>query len=191
MTDQRHTLALIGLRCSGKSSVGARLAQRLALPFTDLDERVREFASNVEATEFHHTGEVLAMIGASRFRALEGLALAMALDRRVPFVLATGGGVVELAENRARLTNSCLVVWLDAPLDVLKARLRADPALRPPVLGRDPVEELAALHARRAAWYEEVAHLRVDSGHDDPDTIAAALADRAEVRAWLASAAVA
>lgn len=189
MSPSRHTLALIGLRCSGKSSVGARLAARLALPFTDLDERVREFASNVEATEFHHTGEVLAMIGASRFRALEALALAMALDRKVPFVLATGGGVVELAENRARLSSSCLVVWLDAPLDVLTARLRADPALRPPVLGRDPVEELAALHARRAAWYAEVAQLRVDSGHDDPETIAARLADDARVRDWLSAAA--
>ncbi|MCK6445072.1 MAG: shikimate kinase [Planctomycetes bacterium] len=189
MSSSRHTLALIGLRCSGKSSVGARLAARLALPFTDLDERVREFASNVEATEFHHTGEVLAMIGASRFRALEALALAMALDRKVPFVLATGGGVVELAENRARLASSCLVVWLDAPLDVLTARLRADPALRPPVLGRDPVEELAALHARRAAWYAEVAHLRVDSGRDEPEVIAARLAEDPRVRDWLAAAA--
>jgi shikimate kinase len=188
MTAPRNTLALIGLRCSGKSSVGALLAERLALSFIDLDERVREFASNVEATEFHHTGEVLAMIGASRFRALESLALAMALDRTSPFVLATGGGVVELAENRSRLAKSCLVVWLDAPLDVLTQRLRADPALRPPVLGRDPVEELAALHARRAAWYAEVAQVRVDSGHDTPDAIAANLAAHPSVREWFGAA---
>ncbi|MCC6409629.1 MAG: shikimate kinase [Planctomycetes bacterium] len=191
MSTPRQTLALIGLRCSGKSSVGERLAKTLGLPFTDLDERVREFASNVEATEFHHTGEVLAMIGASRFRALESLALAMALDRKVPFVLATGGGVVELAENRSRLASSSLVIWLDAPLDVLSARLRADPALRPPVLGRDPVEELAALHARRAAWYAEVANLRIDSGADSPDVIAARLSEHPRVKEWLLAASAA
>ncbi|MBI5433133.1 MAG: shikimate kinase [Planctomycetes bacterium] len=191
MSTPRHTLALIGLRCSGKSSVGERLAKTLGLPFTDLDERVREFASNVEATEFHHTGEVLAMIGASRFRALESLALAMALDRKVPFVLATGGGVVELAENRSRLTSASLVIWLDAPLDVLSARLRADPALRPPVLGRDPVEELAALHARRAAWYAEVSNLRIDSGSDSPDVIAARLSEHPRVKEWLMAASAA
>ncbi|MCE9593399.1 MAG: shikimate kinase [Planctomycetes bacterium] len=188
MSTPRRTLALVGLRCSGKSSVGARLAALLGVAFVDLDERVRAFASQLDGREYRHAGDVLAASGVARFRELEALALTLALERGAPSVLATGGGVVERADNRSRLTASCFVVRLDAPLEVLAARLAADPTPRPALVGGDPLAELAELRARRAAWYAEVAHLALDTGRDSIEVIASRLAAQPDVRTWTTNA---
>jgi shikimate kinase len=61
---------------------------------------------------------------------------------------------------------------------VLAARLRADPAPRPPLLGADAAEELAALLERRAPLYAEVAALWIDCGERTVAEIVAELRAR-------------
>jgi shikimate kinase len=144
---------LIGLSGAGKSSVGRALATRLGWPLRDTDAIVARDAGRSVPQVFAEEGE-------ARFRDLEVAALDQALAE-APCVVATGGGIVLRAENRALLRRSAFVVWLDAPTDALVARLRAHDQARPLLAGDDPLARLAALRAVRAPLYGEVADLRV------------------------------
>ncbi len=167
--EKTRPVALVGLRCSGKTSVGRRLAELRGWPFVDLDDRT---AARGGATS---AGELFAAVGVEAFRRLEAEALDEVLDGGVPCILATGGGVVETARCRARLAAETTVVWLTADPVVLGRRLRADPTLRPSLTGADPADELAALLQRRAPLFREVATWELASGERDVEEIAADL----------------
>lgn len=150
-------IALVGLRGSGKSSVGALLALQLRRSFVDLDRELeRAWAREHERLS---AGEVLAREGEPVFRALESRVLFEALAAPEPLVIACGGGVVTGEENRRRLRAEAWVIWLQAPVDELARRLRGDTTFRPPLSGAGTIEELGALGEQRRVWYEEVAHL--------------------------------
>jgi shikimate kinase len=153
-------LALVGLRCSGKSRLGRRWAERTHSRFADLDDLLLELTDEKHGS----AGELLAAIGELEFRKLESRALEEFLGRDIAAVLATGGGAILTAANRKALRERCLIVWLDAPHDVLADRLRADSTARPSLTGGDPAEELEQLARERTPLYRELADLRLDAG---------------------------
>ncbi len=156
-------LALLGPRCVGKTTLGAALAERLGARFVDLDEALARREGRPDA------GSLLREVGEPRFREAERAALQEVLERARSAeaadgatVLATGGGVVEDPASRALLAG-CACLWLEAPIEVLQARLRAAGAeSRPALGGGDPAAELPDLARRRAAWYADLAHARLD-----------------------------
>lgn len=139
-------MALLGLRGSGKSTVGRALAARLERPFVDLDEEV----ARLGGAPGERAGELLARIGEARFRDLEEAALEEALARTDAPVLATGGGVVEREANRRRLAGTARCIWLRARPEALLERIAGDPTPRPALTGLAPLEELRQLEARRS-----------------------------------------
>jgi shikimate kinase len=151
-----RSIALIGLSGAGKSALGRALAARLGRPLLDTDVLVAQAAGCDVAQIFAEYGE-------ARFRELEAAALRAALQS-APAVVATGGGVVLRAENRALLRERAFVAWLDAPTAALVARLRAHEEARPLLQGDDPAARLEALREQRAALYAEVAdtHIATD-----------------------------
>ena len=179
-----RALALVGLRCSGKTSVGRELARLLGRRFVDLDDellnawrRSPERRTALAPASPAHAGELLVLLGEPAFRALESRTLRSVLSGEEPIVLATGGGVAELAENRAELGRRAFVVWMRVDLPVLQARLAADPVFRPALLGADPAGELPELARRRASFYGEVADLALDCGQESPEHLAGRLAE--------------
>jgi shikimate kinase len=154
-------LSLIGLRCSGKTSVGRALAPLAGASFCDLDEDLLAQAQPGERAG--SAGELLARIGESSFRTLEAAALEQVLQRPGPLVVATGGGSVCLPGNRELLRERTFCVWLDAPVPVLADRLRKDVAFRPPLLRGDSAAELEELSRLREALYAETAAARIDA----------------------------
>jgi shikimate kinase len=154
-----RTIALIGLRASGKSSVGRALASRLGRGFVDLDDEI------VRAASPHGSiGAAFVALGEAAFRDLEARTLERVLAQNEAIVLATGGGVVERAANRMLLEHRALVVWLQVDVPELQRRLRADPTPRPPLLGSDAVKEVPLIAARREPFYGLVAHLEIEAG---------------------------
>jgi shikimate kinase len=146
-------VVLVGLPGVGKTTVGEALALELAVAFVDLDDAVSSRCGEPPASLLRSRGE-------AAFRALETDALGSVLARDEGFVLATGGGTVESEAARALLNAEPLVVQLVAPTPSLLERLGG--ADRP--LLEDPSgESLAALGARRGAWYAEVADATVDA----------------------------
>lgn len=170
-------LFLAGLPGAGKSTVGRALAARLDRPFFDLDAVVAARAGASIAAIFAAEGE-------AGFRAHEAAAVAALVDGpagrdgdgRQP-VVALGGGTLVDAANRAALAAAGLVVVLDAPLDVLAARLTAAPGERP-LLGDGAASiwpRLARLHARRRSIHGALPWHVATAGRD-VDAVAAAVA---------------
>ena len=155
----RKHLVLIGLRGSGKSTLGRALAATLGAPFTDLDERT---AARLDAPT---AGEAFRRFGEQAFRIAEAEVLGKALAE-TPHVLALGGGTPTAPGAadliaRARREGRAFVVFLDPPLDVLATRLRTETGDRPSLTGRGVVEEIEEIAAIRRPLYAALADLVV------------------------------
>jgi len=173
-----QVLALLGLRCSGKSTLGRALAARLGRPFVDLDEELLGTAGRA-GLEGRSAGELLERHGEARFRELEAEALRQVLERG-PLVLATGGGVVERPDNRAWLARKARCILLDVPLDVLLARRAADPRARPLLGAADPAAEYAHLWQRREPLYRALAAAVLSCGEAPVEALVARLVELSE-----------
>src|ERR1700722_3897255 len=89
-----RSVVLIGMMGAGKSSIGRRLAARLAIPFVDADVEIEEAAGMSIA-------DISAANGEPYFRAGETRVIARLLDHG-PQVLATGGGAFMNEQTRAK-----------------------------------------------------------------------------------------
>lgn len=161
-----RNLVLIGLMGTGKSTVGRLLAQALGRQFVDTDVALAAEAGM-------SIPEIFAREGEDGFRRRETEAVRAAMARE-GLVVATGGGAPLRPENRAQLRRG-LVVWLQAPAEVLLARALADGggATRPLLQGDAPLARLQALAEQRDPAYAEVSHLQVATSGRTPEQVVA------------------
>lgn len=99
--------------------------------------------------------------GESHFRALETKVL-QSLVGRIGLIVATGGGIVTMEENRKILPEIGPVVWLDASPEQLYQRIKH--SKRPLLQTEDPRRTVEELYRSREALYGETASVRIDSG---------------------------
>jgi shikimate kinase len=150
------SIVLIGAPGSGKTTVGAMLAERLGVTFNDADAIIVERAGKSIAEIFTDDGE-------AAFRALEEQVTAELLE--LPGVLSLGGGAVLSSTTRAAL-GSHRVVWLRIGLSQSVKRVGLDTA-RPLLLGNVRGQLLKLLN-ERAPLYAEVATEVVDTDDTTP-----------------------
>jgi XRE family aerobic/anaerobic benzoate catabolism transcriptional regulator len=150
-----QVIALLGLRGAGKSTVGKRLADRLGLPFVELDELVEKAAGLSLAGIFSLHGEAY-------YRRLAREVLARFLEEGAPAVLATGGSVVADREAFRLLQKSCRTVWLQATPEDHWERVLRQGDVRPSAASPHAQEELRALLKAREPLYAQ-AELSVDT----------------------------
>ena len=176
-----RSIVLVGMMGAGKSSVGRRLAARLAIPFVDADSEIEKAAGMSIADIFARHGE-------ADFRGGEARVIARLLEGG-PQVLATGGGAFMNANTREAIRTKGVSIWLKADLDVLIGRLSKRRSDRPLLQTGDPEQTLRALLAEREPTYAE-ADLTVHSREVAHDAIVAdimtALAARLKEAAPLA-----
>jgi shikimate kinase len=149
-------IVLIGAPGSGKSTVGALLAERLRVTFHDADAVIGERAGKSIAEIFTDDGEAV-------FRDLEEQIAAELVA--LPGVLSLGGGAVLSAATRVALRGH-RVVWLRVGLTQSVKRIGLDTA-RPLLLGNVRGRLLKLLN-ERAALYSEVATEVVDTDDTTP-----------------------
>jgi shikimate kinase len=144
----RANVALTGFMGAGKTACGRLAAERWRAAFIDLDERIEE-------REGATVEEIFASRGESAFRELERRTVLDAC-RGEGSVIACGGGVVLLPENRAVLRRRCLVIWLQVSADTVLKRLQA-PELspRPLLSGADAAETVRRLLTEREPLYRQ------------------------------------
>lgn len=106
---------LVGFMAVGKTTVGTALAQRLRVPFYDLD-------ALIEASERRTIKEIFATDGEPYFRQREREVLRSTrfLDDAV---IATGGGTFTFDENLIFIKSEGLSIHLAVSFDTLRARL--------------------------------------------------------------------
>jgi shikimate kinase len=162
------SIALIGYRGTGKTTVAQRLAMQLGWDWVDADVEVELRAGKSIAAIFADDGE-------PAFRDLEAAVVAE-LCQRTETVIALGGGAVLRKENQLAIKESGrAVVWLQASVDAIERRIAADPATaaRRPNLTNSPGRtEIERLLAERTPTYRACATLEVDTDDKAPAEIA-------------------
>lgn len=141
-----HTIVLVGIMGSGKTSVGKRLASILGAKFHDSDHEIEEAAGMKVAEIFERFGE-------DYFRDGERRVIARLLDAP-PCVLATGGGAFVSEENRRIIAKSGTSIWLKAELETLWDRVK-DRSTRPLLQQPNPKQVLKNLMEKRHTAYQE------------------------------------
>jgi len=154
---------LVGMMGAGKTTIGRHLARRLQKRFVDCDHEI-------EARTGVRIPLIFEIEGESGFRRREYHVL-QELATEEGLVLATGGGVVLDPENRKRLTDTGLVVYLYAPPEELYARTQHD-RNRPLLRVADPLGKLRELYATRDPLYRAVADIIFEGGRRTPLAVA-------------------
>lgn len=165
-------LVLMGLRGSGKSTVGLRLAESMSRPFIDLDNETARAMGHPTA------GEAFRTAGEGSFRLVEAASLARVAGSRRQ-VIALGGGT-PTARGAADFLQLCRaagtswLVYLHAPVVALRERLAAtDLSSRPALLGADPLFEIEQVYAMRDGLYRTLADVVVEAGSRTSEQVAA------------------
>jgi shikimate kinase len=138
-----RSVVLVGMPGCGKSAIGRRLAQRLAVPFVDADDEIEAAAGKAITDIFKDHGEPY-------FREGERKVIARILNAG-PQVLATGGGAFMNAETRHNIRSTAVSVWLKAELPLLLRRVVK--RNNRPLLERDPEGVMRSLVETRYPIY--------------------------------------
>jgi shikimate kinase len=154
-------LAVIGFMGSGKSTVGALLAARLALPLVEMDFEIVRLSGRSSVREiFERDGE-------AAFRRMER-EVAKSLAGRSDVVISTGGGAVSDADAmRALKDNGGVIVYLETSFDTVLERVGS--GSERPLLAN--VESARELHAQREPRYRAAADLSIETDGRTPDEI--------------------
>jgi shikimate kinase len=156
-------VSLIGMPGSGKSTIGRQLAKRLQVNFHDSDQVIEARLGCSIRQYFERQGE-------EAFRDIEQTVLDE-LTHQASGILATGGGAVLRAANRAHLRERGKVVYLKSMPEELFRRLRHDQN-RPLLQVADPMARLDELFAQRDPLYRETAHYVFETGRPSVATLA-------------------
>ncbi len=151
LLDAKRNIFLVGPMGAGKSTIGKQVAEELKLPFFDTDRMIEDRAGAEIAWIFDLEGE-------KGFRVREHKILDE-LSQKNGIVLATGGGVVAMSENRKILVSRGTVIYLHTSIEQQVERTRDDkrrPLLQDKGQLRETIEDLAQ-HTENL--YEEIADL--------------------------------
>lgn len=167
-------LILIGYRCTGKTTVGQLLSEKLGWPLVDTDALVQQRAArSIDA--------IVADGGWEAFRDAETAVVrdVAAADRQV---LSAGGGAVLREENRRALKDSGKVVLLRADAETIWGRMQADAktaAERPDLTDTGGLDEIRRLMDERREVYRATADLAISTDRYGPAEVAG------RILAWL------
>jgi len=150
-------LILTGLRATGKTSLGRRLAQALGRPFLDTDQLLEQQIGEP-------ISQYVERLGWDAFRNLEHLVICQ-VARQHEVVISTGGGALTYARNVEVLKPAGLIILLAADPVTLARRLERS-YVRPPLTDQPSLEaEMSALWAAREPLYRNACDVvfRVDA----------------------------
>lgn len=162
VNDVQQNIFLVGLMGSGKTTVGRALAKALHLRFVDSD-------LEIEARTGASIPLIFEIEGEPGFRQREADMIAE-LTAQSGIVLATGGGAVLNERSRKLLHERGTVVYLRASINSILQRTGHD-RNRPLLQTSNPRQKLEELSAQREPLYREVAHLTIDTGRPNVQSL--------------------
>jgi shikimate kinase len=159
-------IVLIGMRGSGKTTVGKILAQKLGRELIEMDELItRKMGFSIP--------EIVERYGWSKFRDIEE-EITTEVAKLDNIINASGGGVVTREKNIIKLKKSGVLVWLQASVDTLLERIGED-SQRPLLAGRTQREDVEITLAERESLYQKAADLSINTENKTPEEVAEAI----------------
>lgn len=149
---------LTGYRCTGKTSLGKKLAESMGIHFIDAD---------VYLTDKYNTtiSDMVSSHGWDYFREKEGTIL-KEISSLENHVIATGGGVILRKENVTLMKETGIVIWLRATPETIKKRIVQDETTedsRPSLTSRGLLDEIEETLNQRSPIYEESMNFAIDT----------------------------
>ncbi len=167
---QGLSIFLIGMMGTGKTTTGEILAKELKYHFLDTDTLIEKVTKMTVA-------DIFATVGEAGFRDIESQIL-QEVCSYTKTVVATGGGIILKKMNWSYLKQG-LIIWLDAPVDILVDRLKNDAEStlrersRPLLTNTDLKTKLTNLeNARRSLYAEADLHIEIEK-EQSPSELAA------------------
>ena len=151
-------IILIGYRCTGKSSVGRKVAEKLELPFYDTDQMIADRIGKTIKAWVEEKGW-------ASFRQ-EEKAVIKGIIPLEPGLISLGGGAVMDPEIREILRSMGLIVWLTAEVGTILTRMKSDPNNidnRPPLSDKDWETEVKDLMFQRSPVYRQLADFSLET----------------------------
>lgn len=157
-------IVLIGMRGSGKTTIGKLLQKRLQRDLVEMDDLVVEKAGMT-------IPEMVASHGWEYLRNIES-EMTKKIAQKNNVIISTGGGIVTREENVLHLKKNGKLFWLQAQIDTLVKRIGDDPN-RPPLTDKkSPSGELTDVFKHRKKQYEDAADFVINNDTKTPaDTV--------------------
>ena len=161
---QKH-IFIIGMMCSGKSSLAPILSKKLDIPFIDLDmDLVSILGLDIQ--------EMFNMFSEKKFRSLESTYFLEHI-KNPGHIYATGGGLVLNKNNREALSKYGITILLDTPLDLIYQRLMENQGQSRPLFIDSPNRKnLHQIWNNRKMYYAQCANLVINTHNKSLDMIA-------------------
>ena len=142
------SIALIGLRGAGKTTLGHRLARHYSLPFVELDREVeRAYGATI--------GEILQLHGQPGYRRYERQCLLETLQRHPQCVIEAGGGLATDPETLELVLERTRAVWIRALPEEHMSRVIAQGDLRPMARSKAAMNDLKSILKAREPYYRQ------------------------------------
>ncbi len=174
MDPRSGRIVLVGLKHTGKSTVGRALASLLGAPFVDTDDVIASLSGKTPR-QLHDEG------GWPLMAEWETRACAETAARQGSLVVATGGGLADNADAAGILKNAGTIVFLDTDFETVYARIlesaKRDGRMPSFLRGDDPRSEFGKVFARRRESYATMADVRVETGALNPLEICRTIMD--------------
>ncbi|MEW6453798.1 MAG: helix-turn-helix transcriptional regulator [Pseudomonadota bacterium] len=153
ISDRAGRIGLVGLRGAGKSTLGKALADKLGVPFVELNRMVeQQYGASVSL--------LIEMSGLATFRRHERACLERVIAENERAVIATAGGIVSNPETYALLLRRTHTVWISAQPEEHMNRVMKQGDFRPMARNREAMADLhAILEARRGDYARAEASL--------------------------------
>ncbi|WP_242218762.1 shikimate kinase [Bacillus cereus group sp. BfR-BA-01380] len=159
-------LYITGFMGSGKTTIGKALSSALHMPVIDTDGRIEEKTKKIIRDIFSEEGEDV-------FRKYESEVL-----QSLPtndYIITTGGGIVEKAENREWMKEHGTVIYLYCDPYVIAERIAGDTTR--PLFQKENIGSFIEKFEKRQAYYEE-AIVKIDTTNKSIEAIVQEVQER-------------
>ena len=147
---------LVGFMAAGKTTMGKKIARRLAVPFFDSDKEIEhKFNMNIN--------NIFEKYGESQFRKIEEKLILEYINssKYNNFIMSLGGGAFINETIRTAINKNGLSIWLNTDIEIINSRIKSTKNIRPLLKKFDTIEKLENLMTERSVYYSE-ANIKID-----------------------------
>jgi shikimate kinase len=143
---------LIGLPGSGKTTIAKQLADKIPLPYMDLDQEMEKAERKTIPQIFKDKKE-------DYFRKIESQLLKAWCASDFSFVMATGGGAPCFFDNIKMMNESGITIFLDVPTMEIAKRIILSKGEERPLLKSNGIDglkdQIEFLRSQRISFYKQ------------------------------------